>query len=256
MYEWGHRSITMLFEEVKLDGIDTIIGGSEAIPLSRPYLVSLGGENGGGVGGHFCGGSLISPRAVLTAAHCIVVDDADNKNFDGAESTWVDFNRHNLTKDTKDEPDAFRIAVGPSNQVIHPDYNKVPHDKDVAIIILPQAVSGITPVTLNENPRVPAAGVPLDVAGWGQTQTPELGGVSSPVLKKTTLNFITNEQCTSPPFKYTPANITENMLCAFEEDTDSCQGDSGKCHKFFVQQIRQSWRKITYLLCNSMQVAL
>ena len=42
-----------------------IIGGDEISRGSRPYLVPV-------VGRHFCGGSLISPSAVMTAAHCVV----------------------------------------------------------------------------------------------------------------------------------------------------------------------------------------
>jgi secreted trypsin-like serine protease len=249
MYEWGHRSIkeqsmsmlmsgsiTMLSEEVELDGIDTIVGGEEAIPHSRPYIVSLGFRDSSPY--HFCGGSLITPNVVLTAAHCLLEP--------GLPVEWVEFKRHNLTQH---EPGVVRMSVGASDQIPHPSFDSNSFDFDVAVIILPMTVSGITPVKLNKDSSVPAAGAQLDVAGWGATTN---GGVPSEVLKFTTLGYVTNEQCTSDPFQYNPDGITKNMMCAFEENTDSCKGDSGKCHKFFVQQIRQSWRNKTDF-CSAIQ---
>ena len=42
-----------------------IIGGKEAVAGKYSYVVSLADDIG-----HFCGGSLIAPDVVLTAAHC------------------------------------------------------------------------------------------------------------------------------------------------------------------------------------------
>lgn len=46
-----------------------IVGGEEAVPNSLPYQVALITEFS--TGRAFCGGSLIRPDVVLTAAHCI-----------------------------------------------------------------------------------------------------------------------------------------------------------------------------------------
>ena len=49
------------------DGSQKIVGGAEATAFDRPWMASL--QTSEGI--HFCGGSLIAPNLVLTAAHCV-----------------------------------------------------------------------------------------------------------------------------------------------------------------------------------------
>lgn len=46
-----------------------VTGGSDAGPGDFPFIVSLSEPEGGS--GHFCGGSLLNPTTVVTAAHCV-----------------------------------------------------------------------------------------------------------------------------------------------------------------------------------------
>ena len=50
------------------DSQQKIVGGAEATAFARPWVASLQDDTGF----HFCGGSLIAPNLVLTAAHCVV----------------------------------------------------------------------------------------------------------------------------------------------------------------------------------------
>ena len=58
---------------VQAAGIEetTIIGGREADPGDWPWMVALMTDPTAGVSGHYCGGALIAPEWVLTAAHCV-----------------------------------------------------------------------------------------------------------------------------------------------------------------------------------------
>ena len=63
MMEWDDA-----WDELEDDGgggFQNIVGGDFMEPGSRPWLVPV-------VGKYFCGGSLISPSAIMTAAHCVV----------------------------------------------------------------------------------------------------------------------------------------------------------------------------------------
>jgi len=182
-----------------------IVGGEPAERGDYPWAASIALVRQNGSLFSFCGGSLISPEWVLTAAHCTV--QVGHK---------VILGRLNLTENDGEVHDVVQV-------INHADYNSDTSDIDIALVKLdsPASQTPISVVSKNSNLETP--GKPFTVVGWGLL---EEGGMASDRLMEVTLPVVSNQSCQSM-YDGTGVNITENMLCAAEPNKDSCQGDSG-----------------------------
>ncbi|WP_454061070.1 DVUA0089 family protein [Candidatus Nitrospira salsa] len=182
-----------------------IVGGEPAERGDYPWAASIALVRQNGSLFSFCGGSLISPKWVLTAAHCTV--QLGHK---------VILGRLNLNESGGEVHDIVQV-------INHADYNSDTSDSDIALIKL-DSPSSQTPISLvSSNSNLETPGNPFTVVGWGLL---EEGGMASDRLMEVTLPVVSNQSCQSM-YDGTGVSITENMLCAAELNKDSCQGDSG-----------------------------
>jgi trypsin len=165
------------------------------------------------LGSHGCGGSLIAPDIVLSAAHCA-------NNF-----ASVQIQRHDRS-DPTDQFETFSII----QEIVHPLYDEDDYEYDKMLIIL-DGQSVAPPVAINRDPSVPAMGDEVLTMGWGLTDGEDNESLS-PVLKQASLFVIGNEECEQSKsdvswYDSYQGLITSDMLCATDKGEDSCQGDSG-----------------------------
>ena len=185
------------------------MGGSEATPYSLPWQVGLVSP---GRDRTWCGGTLIGPNHVLTAAHCM------GYNFE------VIVGEHDINS----QEDGTRHTV--CGATSHPDYNAGTTNYDFAIVRLSQPVElGLRamPACLPDSALGGDAlgGETVTVSGWRSTSS----GLSHfTVLQLVNVPAMTNAECRQTG--YGESQITDAMLCAGHVDAggvDSCQGDSG-----------------------------
>lgn len=185
-----------------------IVGGYQAKSGQFPFMASIQTKGQSGTAGHFCGGSVIAKRWVLTAAHCMV----DTKPGDiqiAVGRTNIDNRRGGQT-----------LAV--DRIVVHPSYASK-GTYDAALIHVKANIKslpiGLVPAANNSLER---GGAALTVAGWGTEFF--LSSSIPPRLKAVNVKAVADASCvTNGLMGFKPGS----EMCAETLLGDSCQGDSG-----------------------------
>jgi len=185
-----------------------IVGGEEVNPPhSIPFQVSLQLTDWGDW--HFCGGSLLTDKVVITAAHCCYEQDL--------AMVKVMAGKHDLYAEEDTEQ-----AAGIARADIHPQYDPWTVKNDICLLTLDtafkitDAVDVVRPAFTGET--FSGSG---RVSGWG---TLEDGGVSPDMLMSVVVELQEDSVCREV---YGEEAVVDSMLCAGGQDKDACQGDSG-----------------------------
>jgi hypothetical protein len=163
---------------------------------------------------HQCGGTLIAPDMILTAAHC---------------QSWID-TAHIHRYDFRDKSDGY-MEMDPAFIHVHPEFTPSTFQADFSVVGLGRPVPSAPIVRLNTDASVPSANDPVVVIGWGAINVTDPSNTIYPNrLQKAHINYITNEECEKAEVQgqalYT-GEIYSDMLCATSPGVDACRGDSG-----------------------------
>ncbi|XP_014380804.1 transmembrane protease serine 3 [Alligator sinensis] len=199
-----------------------IVGGNASAPKQWPWQVSLQFQ-----GFHLCGGSVITPWWIVTAAHCVY-----DLYLPSSWSVQVGFVTQ---QDAPVNPHSVEKII------YHRNYKPKTMGNDIALIKLaaPLVLNGlIEPICLPNFGEHFPAGKMCWISGWGAT---EEGGDTSETMNYASVPLISNKICNHRDVY--GGIITPSMLCAgfLRGGVDTCQGDSGGP---LACEVRSTWKLV------------
>ncbi|XP_040211903.1 serine protease 33-like isoform X1 [Rana temporaria] len=209
-----------------------IVGGTDALDGQWPWQVAVLGETADGE--YLCGGSLISPEWVMTAAHCIhlPIQISNYKVYLGVYQLGVISNH--------------TVVANVSNIIINSNYTDTASPGDIALLLLDSPViytEYIMPICLPSSNTTFPCGTECWVTGWGARY---FGGsvflyktlqeVMVPLIDGNTCQVMQESAGSTDHIQY-------DQICAGYKDggKDSCQGDSGGP---LVCKVRGVWYQV------------
>ncbi|XP_011049282.1 PREDICTED: chymotrypsin-1-like [Acromyrmex echinatior] len=194
-------NIHELSADESVQQIPKIVGGKLANEGQFPYQASLRLNNN-----HFCGGSVISKRHILTAAHCM-------SGLDNAVITVV------LGTNTLDKGGDQYFSI---KKWVHPYYNSILIWHDIALIKVNKDIvfgDKVKPIALSTK-NFDKSDYPATLSGWGTTNYP---GKTPNDLQYIQLRVINQKKCVASSYR-----ITKNNICTLNTwGEGACHGDSG-----------------------------
>ncbi|XP_021946176.1 spaetzle-processing enzyme [Folsomia candida] len=236
-------------DECGLSAIDTslrIVGGKNAEHGAYPWMARIGYQSlDTGDIEFYCGGTVISNKYILTAAHCS--EEVDKTELKVAVIRLGEYNANSeldCSPDSAPEVNCSRAVDFPIEKIIHhPGYSLENKTNDIELIrvkgIIPFDTPFVKPVCL---PFVTEYGIESSyiredvedkdqfvgkkgvVTGWGRIKWNKVDG--SDILQEIKLPIVSNNECQR---NYsTKIQLWDKQMCAGGlVAEDSCGGDSG-----------------------------
>lgn len=181
-----------------------IVGGTAVPADAYSFMASVQSD-----GFHFCGGTVIADRWVLTAAHCV----SEGK----ANGLTVRVGSNNNT--------SGGTVIGVTAVKVHPAFDGTYHDAALLNLgaSVPASVEKITLADSPDNDILEADGTPVIVAGWGDFNPVTMGLLATSRLNEAAVNVVDDSSCQGG----TTSLAAATTVCAAAFLKDSCQGDSG-----------------------------
>jgi len=201
-----------------------VIGGITAARGSWPWQILLMYGSRG-----VCGGSIVGPRHVVTAAHCI----SRAKQYPSRFKVRVGEHRTDKREGTEVDYQVKKIYQ-------HPEYNRPsPLNNDIAVLELVKPIlfgKYVQPVCLPD--KSVKVGSECYITGWGKVRHP---GDMTNVLQQVKMPVVSNGVCHKKNFPRIRVPVTNRMICSGDGGTtqkSGCHGDSGGP---FVCQVNGRW---------------